>query len=443
MEHRNGLHPARRLTRVALAALALLAAAPAAASADTVARSQGRVTYDASLGQTDTVAVTASGGDIVVRDSTTPAITPGSQCAAFSPDGASCSASNVADLMLFVRDGDDAATIGVDLPATVYGGAGADALTGGPRGDALFGEGDDDVLAGGGGADWLSGSSGFDTVTYAGATAPVAVTPDLLSNDGVSGEYDNVTSSVERVVGGGAGDQLTGGSADNVLEGGPGDDVLAGGDGADRLLGGEGDDRFAARDGAADTIVCGAGADRVDADPVDSLSADCETAGSVEAPVAPPAGDPKTTPQPGGDETPGDPDPAAVPLLVPLKLPAAAVVSGRGTVTLSVFCPATELRGCRGSLFFDPLPSPRRRGKANASRRGRGRYGRGRYVVARGKSGKVKVRLSATARRALGLGRPRGRRASTARRGRGKLRVQVTTISRGRRPARSSITLRR
>ena len=65
-----------------------------------------------------------------------------------------------------------------------------------------------------------------------------------------------------------------------------GADTLDAGLGRDLLDGGAGDDLLRGRDGQADDLRCGAGADRVEADTLDAVAADCE---HVErAPIAPP-----------------------------------------------------------------------------------------------------------------------------------------------------------
>jgi chitodextrinase len=65
------------------------------------------------------------------------------------------------------------------------------------------------------------------------------------------------------------------GGAD-LLYGLGGNDILVGGRGRDRLLAGPGGDVLQARDGARDTIVCGAGRDVVYVDRVDEIAGDCE-----------------------------------------------------------------------------------------------------------------------------------------------------------------------
>jgi Ca2+-binding RTX toxin-like protein len=74
-----------------------------------------------------------------------------------------------------------------------------------------------------------------------------------------------------------------------VLRGGRGQDTVSGGPGNDRLHahaprdpftdtvnGDEGDDRILVRDHQRDVVTCGAGIDRVQADPLDSVAPDCE-----------------------------------------------------------------------------------------------------------------------------------------------------------------------
>ncbi len=72
-------------------------------------------------------------------------------------------------------------------------------------------------------------------------------------------------------------DTLTGDAGDDTLTAGAGNDRLDGGVGIDALDGGAGDDTLSARDGLADTVACGDGADRVDADTLDDVASDCET----------------------------------------------------------------------------------------------------------------------------------------------------------------------
>jgi Thrombospondin type 3 repeat/RTX calcium-binding nonapeptide repeat (4 copies) len=85
-------------------------------------------------------------------------------------------------------------------------------------------------------------------------------------------------------------DEVVGGEGDDALAGGAGDDIMSGDQGADGIDGGEGADEIRARDGEADTVACGPGADSVDADGVDVVAADCEqvtrTATAAPGPTA-------------------------------------------------------------------------------------------------------------------------------------------------------------
>jgi Ca2+-binding RTX toxin-like protein len=147
-------------------------------------------------------------------------------------------------------------TIGDDV---LVGSAGHNVLAGGAGKDRLAGGGGDDRLIGGLEADHLHGGSGTDVAVYSERVASgVYVNLDNLANDGGSpdgpaGARDNVLTTVENVLGGGAGDYLVGSSAANVLSGGKGGDKLYGMGGNDLLYGGA----------AADFIDGGPGVDTV------------------------------------------------------------------------------------------------------------------------------------------------------------------------------------
>jgi Ca2+-binding RTX toxin-like protein len=241
------------------------------------------------------------------------------------------------------------------------GGDGNDKLNGqGGRDQVLAGNGDDvldgdeyetpsaDVLDGGPGNDRVEG---WSNPLVEAEHPPISVTLDNQANDGRPGEGDDVRS-IERITSNtsgtvvlsdaddivemwanidqgastirtnGGNDKVTGGNHDETIDGGAGDDTLEGGYGNDTIVGGPGRDRIYAdmsrsdcgvlqscsdpygndtidvRDGEADTVSCGVGTDKVLADAVDTVAADCET---VERAGAPGPG----TPTPGGGQKPG------------------------------------------------------------------------------------------------------------------------------------------
>jgi Ca2+-binding RTX toxin-like protein len=195
--------------------------------------------------------------------------------------------------------------------ATTFGesdrAVGFEDVTGGRLGDHITGDAGENRLNGGGGNDTLDGDlgpdvliggGGFDIASYASRTTPIAVSLEGTANDGAAGERDNVTRSVEGVIGGPAGDRLVGNSGTNtlrggggadrlvggrardVLDGGPGPDLLLGGRGADQLTGGagrdtvragSGDDLVFTRDGFRDAALCGSGTDTALVDRRDRL----------------------------------------------------------------------------------------------------------------------------------------------------------------------------
>ena len=214
------------------------------------------------------------------------------------------------------------------LIESVGGGAlsgreGDDTLTGGPGSDSF---------SGGAGADDFDGGGGSDSVSYEGSPG-VRATLDGVADDGAPGEGDNIRANVESVLSGGhpggssgcvssiipcappsawtdppGQDLMIGTAADNTfssdngpayLSGLDGDDSffvyanaeVRGGNGNDRLhasayrtpnpavrlFGGDGDDRLWTWDDVGnDTLTCGPGIDRVQADHDDVIAADCE-----------------------------------------------------------------------------------------------------------------------------------------------------------------------
>ncbi len=218
---------------------------------------------------------------------------------------------------------------GGDGNDAVYGDGGRDELHGGAGDDTLDGDRYDDPAA-----DLIDGGPGSDLVE--GWNIPdedvhprLSVTVDGVADDGRPGEGDDVrdieriTSNVsgtfvtgdgpdvvqvwanldygastirtnggnDQVTGLNASETIDGGAGDDRLEGGFGDDTIVGGPGKDTIIGDrsasqcglfescslpQGNDVIDVRDGEADTVSCGVGADRVLADAADTVAADCE-----------------------------------------------------------------------------------------------------------------------------------------------------------------------
>jgi hypothetical protein len=167
------------------------------------------------------------------------------------------------------------------------GGSGGDTLTArdGSTGDRLLGRDGDDILRGGNGPDVLDGGAGGDSLDGGGGA-------DRLS--GMAG-----------------GDSLDGGAASDVLLGGLDDDTLIGGAGVDDLFGEEGNDELQSEDGEVDQDSCGDGIDSYAADPIDQVTADCET--DLNEPPPPPPPPPDGGGPPAGQ--PGDTTDMLAPVL--------------------------------------------------------------------------------------------------------------------------------
>lgn len=224
----------------------------------------------------------------------------------------------------------------------LLGGGGSDKLIGDGGPNAITGGAGDDRIQGGAAADTLRGGAGRDTLDYSERASgqPVDVSLDSLVNDGATSELDDIGSDFEIVQGGagadklsaaavpgaalrgnsgndvlfapngggtldgGAGnDQLTGGDGADVIGGGLGDDAIDGQGDKDSVSGGEGDDTIEARDGAADTIDCGADEDTALSDSIDTRK-DCERGSIRTPPVVVVVSDPQPQPQPQPVVTP-------------------------------------------------------------------------------------------------------------------------------------------
>jgi uncharacterized repeat protein (TIGR01451 family) len=166
---------------------------------------------------------------------------------------------------------------------TITGTTGADVLRGTARADVVCGGDGDDVIRGLGGNDKVWGGPGADVVEGGPGR-------DRLLGGSGRDELDGGTGN--DVVWGGFGrDRLLGGAGDDALRGGEtggrvadtppyweeadrvfggaGADLLDGGVGADDLRAGAGDDVVLARDDRRDSVLCGLGRDRLNADRLD------------------------------------------------------------------------------------------------------------------------------------------------------------------------------
>lgn len=155
---------------------------------------------------------------------------------------------------LYGGNGDDHLD-GEEGTDTIWGGADDDYLHGGddPSLDTLHGEDGEDLFdecSSGTGPDTIDGGNGRDTVDYSDRSGSLTITLDAgSSDDGESGEMDDIVA-VEDVLGGSGADVITGNGSDNHLSGGVGADDLFGEGGNDILEGGADPDDLSGGDGS-------------------------------------------------------------------------------------------------------------------------------------------------------------------------------------------------
>jgi Bacterial Ig domain/RTX calcium-binding nonapeptide repeat (4 copies) len=286
--------------RLLLAALLTLAF-PASAQAASVSVSGGVLTYTATPGDTNAIALaeTAPGTVTVTpQPGDNDSFGAGTGC---TPNGTGDTCTGVTSVSVDAGDGNDTiaagglATISATLNGnlgndTLTGGADDDVLEGGDGNDTLNGGNGDDTLAGDAGADVLNGGDGIDTADYGTRTTP-SYTIDGVANDGPAGEGDDIEPDVENIRALTAATDtisITGNGAPNRLVVTQGKATIVGGSGSDELEGGPQDDAIDARDGTQDVVVCGGGTDTALVDTVDVVSPTCEnvqrsaTAGGVD-----------------------------------------------------------------------------------------------------------------------------------------------------------------
>jgi hypothetical protein len=320
-----------RAAAVALVA-SLCAASPAAAATVAVRVDPDNtnfagIVYRAGAGEANRLTLTYTEQFQTIRVVDTGAvIVAGSGCRSLDPNTAECTIADmpsvaqllsadvaVADLDDVVESvgpglsadggpGDDSLRFTSNVAGTLNGGGGRDTLVGGRNNDTFI----DGDSTGAADADVLDGRGGGDSVSYVTRTAPVRVDLADPAPDGEPGEND-VLRSLERVLGGAAGDfiggtsgfdsldglggndRILGRSGEDFISGGAGDDQLAGGDGADtitgnsgadELRGGGGNDFLDGRRAGPDDVFCGAGGEDTTRGPNrrDFTASDCEEA---------------------------------------------------------------------------------------------------------------------------------------------------------------------
>lgn len=291
----------------------LLLALPGAASATTTATRAGNAITITGDDGPNAVSVDSNGNFIMYKDPTGQGIVAGDGCFQESPVLINCGQG------------------GPGLTATVVLGGGDDtyddrvARTDWPVADADGGAGNDEIN-GSYGNDILRGGAGNDTLR------------GLAGNDQIDG---------------GAGDDtIHGGADDDTIVGGPGRDSLFGdGDYSGTTIGGN--DTIGARDGEADQITCGWGADTAQVDTADVEDVDCE---SVDRPTA--TQDPTQDPGSGG---------LTIAMARPKANSLAALAAGRA---LAVYARLSD--ACTGALSLTVAAAEARRAK----------LGRGKVTIA-------------------------------------------------------------
>lgn len=219
-----------RPTIALTAALAVIAAVPAASQAGTVTPQgldSAEIAFHAAPGESNAVA--AAGDDsqaVTISDSVPIALPPAarSKCVALSPYEVRCTNRSAwGRLVVSTGDGNDTFTDGYAGGSGFYGGPGDDRLVAGTR-----------PVPGSGVYD---GGPGVDEVSWAGSDQPVLVSTGAgTTRDGrpAAGDAYDIGPTVEVVTGSRFADTITGSARAEVFHPGPGDDTVFGVGGADR-----------------------------------------------------------------------------------------------------------------------------------------------------------------------------------------------------------------
>ncbi len=260
-----------RYTRAALGAVLLAGAVPGVAQAATVdIAADNTILYRAASGETNSLVVRENDNSRAYELVDRAGLTSRSGfCSEVNATTVRCGL-GLDRLDAVLGDGNDSTSIRVSGPVTVDGGAGNETFFAG--------------MAPGASRVDYRGGFGADTMTYASASAGVAVSQDDAASDGRTsrGDRDNVRRDVEHFVGSPFNDGIVasrsgliqafpgtaGSSGVQQLAGGAGNDVMAGGlnmdfhtmlagDGRDTVIGGSNFTRvtYGGRAGAVDVTV--------------------------------------------------------------------------------------------------------------------------------------------------------------------------------------------
>ncbi|HWI74115.1 MAG TPA: MopE-related protein [Baekduia sp.] len=317
----------RLLAPLALAALmAAVGSAPASAAITVAKTAADTITVTSTAAApNDALAYKLTAGKLGIDRTAGESLQPGLGCTG-TASNVTCAVDFITRLVIVLGPGDDtiaaAPTLPIGMHAEISGGPGRDTLRGADgSNDVLSGDEGDDLLDGGFGDDTIDGGAGDDVITanlgadryrggpgidalsYAAYTAPVRVTIGAGADDGQIGETDDVAGDIERVDGGTGSDTLIGSAGGDQLYGNAGNDGIDGGRGADLLVGGADDDAITARDGVADLISCGDGADGAITDQLDAADS-CESVQNAAVDTG--GGGGGTAPAAGATDADGD-----------------------------------------------------------------------------------------------------------------------------------------
>jgi len=243
----------RRALTLATTAGALLAAAPGAHAA-TATLSGDTITYTAAPGESNSLNLSQSGGNVILDDSSAVTITDGGGCPIAVSGNAECPEAGVTKIVVDLGDEDDGTGVDPSMLSalTINGGPGNDYLNGSAQGDVINGGDGQDSLNGYGGADTLNGEGGQDSLDGGAGN-------DTL-NGGAGGDYGNGGDGDDTFNGDDGSDYFYAEPGNDTQNGGGGDDQFYYGPGADAMSGGAGYDYVYFYDASADLSLTQDGA---------------------------------------------------------------------------------------------------------------------------------------------------------------------------------------